>query len=81
MELNQWPALIHLVVVFRWWVLVVEFKSVAGFGGGFFSVFARSIWWWRFGCGVESMAGFGGGFFSVFAGSIWWWVSVLARSV
>ena len=46
MELNQWPALIHLVVVFRWWVLVVEFKSVAGFGGGFFSVFARSIWWW-----------------------------------
>ena len=47
---------IHLVVVFRWWVLVVEFKSVAGFGGGFFSVFARSIWWWV----------------SVLVGSVWW---------
>ena len=29
---------------------------MAGFGGGFFSVFAGSIWWWV----------------SVLAGSVWW---------
>ena len=31
-------------------------ESVAGFGGGFFLVFARSIWWWV----------------SVLVGSVWW---------
>ena len=29
---------------------------MAGFGGGFFSVFAGSIWWWV----------------SMLAGSVWW---------
>ena len=40
-------------------------ELVAGFGGGFFSMFAGSIWWWV----------------SVLAGSVWWWDLVLVRSV
>ena len=64
MELNQWPALVvgffGCLPGFSGGISVVGFvcgvESVAGFGGGFFSVFARSIWWWV----------------SVLARSVWW---------
>ena len=40
-------------------------ESMAGFGGGFFSMLAGSIWWWVL----------------VLAGSVSWLELVLARSV
>ena len=60
-----------LVVVFRWWVSVVELNRWPALVVGFFRClldFSGGVSVVGFSCGVESVAGFSGGFFSVFAG-------------